>query len=1530
MKSRSHVTVAVSAVALVSTYLATVPQPAHAAPANSKAWSTSFETSQPAPMTDKPYGSPVNVSGDGKDGTPLVAHVSGGPTTGYNMHKSTGFTGTHALTFSGKTQQTGASRGSSLLYRGVAHAVRAGDELSYKVFPVRGDSSSYASTYVAIDLVFTDGSRMSADADATDTDGSPISARGHGQKKVLYTDQWNSIHIDLSRFAGRTVDKVIATYDNPSGTAGSTFGAWFDDLSVQRAPATNLKDRASIVDTRRGTLSSGDFSRGNNLPATAMPNGFNFLTPMTDASSQTWEYSYAASNNADNLPSLQGIGVSHEPSPWMGDRNQLAIMPSPNASPTSSLTGRALTFKHSDEVAQPDLYSVKFTNGLKTEVTPSDHGGVYRFTFTGSTGSVLLDKVAGKSSLHVAADGTVSGWVDGGSGLSVGASRMFVSGTFDRAPKTSGDADGDRSASARYASFDTSGDKTVELRLATSFISAAQANHNLNLEVAKASFAQVHKAANTAWNKRLGVIDVTGGGRTQLQSLYSNLYRLNLYPNSQFENVGTAAKPKYRHASPVLPTKGSATDTRTNAQIRAGKIYVNNGFWDTYRTAWPAYSLLYPALAKELVNGFAQQYREGGWIARWSSPGYADLMTGTSSDVAFADAYLNGALDTKTALTAYDAALKNATVAPTSSAVGRKGLQTSPYQGYTSTATGESVSWSLEDYINDAGIAKMATALAKDPNTPRGRVAQLRKDAAYLTSRSKDYVNLFNSNTDFFQGRNADGSWHTFGGKTFDPKSWGDVFTETDGWNFAFHPTYDISGLESLYGGSSGLIKKLNTFFSTPETASDPGGYGGVIHEMREAAAVRMGQLGMSNQPSHHIPYVYAAAGKPSSTQATVREITRRLFVGSDIGEGYAGDEDNGETSSWYIFSSLGFYPMAVGSGQYVIGSPLFTSATIHLGSGKTLRIKAPNNSARNVYIRSASLNGKPLNSATIKTSALRNGGTLSFDMTDRPTTWGNSTSKGASPKALYDVTTDGYGTTSSSDKSSTAALTDDDSSTATTFTTKTPTITWKSSSGPMTVSQYTLTNASGGGSPTGWVLQGSKDGGKTWTELDRRRKQNFAWSDQLVPSTVAHPGSYNAYRLRITGSSGGYPKLSELELRSPATGSQGKLSVSAANGSTASVGRAWNGTVATISGVPSGTTDKDVSATVDFQDGKGAQSATVTRTPLGRYQVKASHTFTRAGLSSAKVVATVGAKKVSVSTEVAVSRDQLFADSMDSTCIGTPGTGADCDSGGAGFSRSSLNSSGFVQGKTATVPGTKLSFDVPEAVDGKDNIIADGQTVSFDPGTGATQLSIIGTATQKAQNTTATMHFTDGSTASLPIQYGDWTGSSGNPQYGNVVVGKSVGRLEGTGTDNLTAAIFATKPVDLPAGKQLESITLPAATGSESSDGRIHVFAFASDGERSSSYDAPSITASKVAGQKQGTTFTAELATGTGGSATPTATVNWGDGSALEDATVSKTASGWTVTGKHSFAQPGRYTVTVTADDGTTSDSGTTKIVVS
>lgn len=1467
-------------------------------------------------------------------GSPMETVVGTGPTSGPNMKAGAGFTGAKALRYHGVHVTDGPAKETNVLYDGQSLKIAKNTELSYKIFPELGGDVQYPATYAAVDLQLSDGSRVSASKESlVDGHGDGISAAAQGASKILFTDQWNSVKIDLGKLAGKTVTKVLFTYDNSGGKAGTSIEGWVDDIAVAAAPKTiDGSSLVNYVDTRRGTNSSGSFSRGNNIPAAALPNGFNFWTPMTDASSQTWLYNYATSNDANNLPTLQGIGVSHEPSPWMGDRNQLAILPavapSDATAPDATLTTRALEFDHSNETARPDLYSVTFTNGMTAEVTPTDHAAVMKFTFTGNSGSVLVDQVTGSSGLTVAADGTVTGWVDGGSGLSAGASRMYLSGRFDATPVTSGAAVGNR-ASARYATFDTTKSKTVELRLATSFISLAQATKNLNDEVTGKTFAQVHTAAVETWNSRLGVLKLKGATDDQLATMYGSLYRLNMYPNSQFENTGTTSKPVYQYASPVSPKVGLATDTTTNAQVKTGKIYVNNGFWDTYRTAWPAYSMLYPKLAGQLMDGFVQQYADAGWIARWSSPGYADLMTGTSSDVAFADAYIKG-VDTKEALSAYDAALKNATVLSPLSGVGRKGLDSSIFLGYTADSTGESVSWALEGYINDYGIGQMAAKLVQDPSVPASRKPQLTEESTYFLAQAKQYVDLFDPSIGFFQAKNPDGTFQQ-PASTYDPGSWGGAYTETDGWNFAFHAPFDVAGLSALYGGSDKLVDKLDTFFATPENANKPGGYGGTIHEMLEAQAVRMGQLGMSNQPSHHIPYIYAAAGAPSKTQAAVREITRRLYVGSDIGQGYTGDEDNGEMSSWYIFSALGFYPMAMASDTYTIGSPLFTHAEVSPLGGKKLVIDAPSNSASNVYVKKASFNGKRLATTSLSASMVAAGGTLQFDMGAKPSNWGAvAPAKVPVPTPLVDATKAGFGTTTATGTADVSALTDDSSQTSVTFSSANPVVTYASNEGPVTVDTYTLTNGTSGSSPSAWKIEGSSDGTK-WVTVDQRSGQTWPWQTQTRPFQVKVSHAYSYYRLSVTATTDGTPPtLSELELLANTTAATQNFTLSARPGVTASVGTSLTGVLASASGATAAT------ATVDFQDGKAPVAAILTRSPLGSYEISAPHTFTAVGSYSLLITAKDGQKTATTTVTVAVSRTApSLTGAYDSVCLASAGHGGSCDGEGNAFSTPSLASHGFVQGTTVKVPGTTLSFDLPSAtavpVGKPDNATGNGQVIPLVLGADVTQLSVIGTANERAQDTVGTLTYSDGSTSQLPIQFGDWTASVKSPQFGNILVAQSDGRYSGGALgDSTVAGIFSTAPVTLPTGKLAVSLTLPVQTGGITATGRIHVFAVATDGTRLSS--TPIAVASlPLAEVRAGVAFSGHVATVTGGSPAKagdyTATVNWGDGTATTTGTVDATSG--VISGRHTYAKSGTYTVTVVADDGVGSAATSSAAVV-
>ncbi|MFE9353374.1 GH92 family glycosyl hydrolase [Streptomyces olivaceoviridis] len=1044
-------------------------------------------------------------SGGGPVPQDMLTLVDKGPSGSPTAKARAGFTGKRALRYAGRHTAAGRAYSYNKVFD-VNVKVGGDTELSYRLFPSMADGDrDYDATNVSVDLAFTDGTYLSG-LGALDQHGFPLTPRGQGASKALYVNQWNNVAARIgSVAAGKTVDRILVAYDSPDGPA--KFRGWLDDVTLK--PVAPEKPKAHLSDyalTTRGTNSSGSFSRGNNFPATALPHGFNFWTPVTNASSLSWLYEYARANNADNLPTIQAFSASHEPSPWMGDRQTFQLMPSAaSGTPDTGREARELPFRHEDETARPYYYGVRFVNGLKAEMAPTDHAAALRFTYPGDDASVLFDNVTEQAGLTLDKEhGTVTGYSDVKSGLSTGATRLFVYGEFDK-PVTDGASSGVKG----FLRFDAGADHTVTLRLATSLISVDQAKDNLRQEIPDGtSFDTVKERAQKVWDKLLGKVEVEGATPDQLTTLYSGLYRLYLYPNSGFERVDG----KDRYASPFSAMPGPDTPTHTGAKIVDGKVYVNNGFWDTYRTTWPAYSFLTPSQAGEMVDGFVQQYKDGGWTSRWSSPGYADLMTGTSSDVAFADAYVKGVqFDAKAA---YDAAVKNATVVPPMSGVGRKGMSTSPFLGYTSTDTHEGLSWAMEGYVNDYGIAKMGEALYKKTGEKR-----YREESEYFLNRARNYVNLFDAKAGFFQGRDDKGAWRVDSAK-YDPREWGYDYTETNGWGYAFTAPQDSRGLANLYGGRQGLADKLDEYFATPETASPDhvGSYGGVIHEMTEARDVRMGMYGHSNQVAHHVIYMYDAAGQPWKAQAYVREALSRLYTGSEIGQGYHGDEDNGEQSAWYLFSALGFYPLVMGSGEYSIGSPLFKKVTVHLENGRDLVVRAPGNSAKNVYVQGVMVNGRPWKSTSLPHSLLSKGGVLDFFMGSKPSAWG--TGKDAAPVS---VTQDDKVPAPRADVlKGDGPLFDDTSATSATLTSAD-----LPAQGDVRPVQYTLTSgADRTKAPAGWTLEGSTDG-TTWRTLDHRSGETFTWDRQTRAFTIAAPGTYTKYRLVLDGES----TLAEVEL---------------------------------------------------------------------------------------------------------------------------------------------------------------------------------------------------------------------------------------------------------------------------------------------------------------------------------------------------------------------------------------------------------------
>ncbi|ASN40326.1 alpha-1,2-mannosidase [Arthrobacter sp. 7749] len=867
--------------------------------------------------------------------------------------------------------------------------IRAGEELQWVLFPEGAGPvpQLWDATAAAIDIEFTDGTRLS-ELEATDQYGAGIGADAQAAAKAMWVDQWNRRAVGLDAAIGKQVARVLAVI---KGSERTDIRVFFDDIDIHEAapaPATAL----DAVVTTRGTQSSDRFSRGNNAPLVAVPHGGVFGLPMTNAARGNWPYSYHADNRAtDNKPTIQAFATSHIPSPWMGDRGVFQIMPSPRAVPEVSREARALGFTHGAERPGPHRYGVDLEGGLSAELTAGAFALGIRFTFPGDTASIIVDHHGTVTEMRTRADGedlVLEAHLDDRENTP--PHYLHV-----RIPRAAGNHL--RLVEGRlrgYVGATPDAQGRVDVLLGISTVDYAQAAANLT---AAGGFETMLESCRAQWESKLSTLEVAGASADQLTSLYSGLYRLFLYPNRAGEPGSDGTK---RYRSPYGEVLTEPVREEPGAEIMDGELSTTNGFWDTYRTAWPLLGLLTPAEAGELAQGFVQHFHDGGWTPRWSAPSAEDCMTGTTSDTVFADLLVKNVPGLKLE-EAYASAVKNATVPAANQKVGRKGIHPGIFRGYIDTATGEGMSWTLDNAINDWALAQMAALLAA--KAPAGSAAAARYGAEheYFARRSLSYREVFDTERGFFIGRNPDGAWRVEAG--FDPTEWGHDYTETNAWGTAFTVPHDGAGLAELHGGEAGLGQALDTFFDTPETGdkSKSGSYGFAIHEMTEARDVRMGMLGLSNQPAHHIPFMYMFAGRHDDAHRIVREAISRLFVGSDIGQGYPGDEDNGEMSGWYIFATLGLYPLAPASGSYVLIPPSIERAVLRPTGGEAITIEVTNPQAHGSYIESMRINGQEWNEISVPHSLLASGAHLEFTLCAEPSGWAAET-RPASASALH------------------------------------------------------------------------------------------------------------------------------------------------------------------------------------------------------------------------------------------------------------------------------------------------------------------------------------------------------------------------------------------------------------------------------------------------------------------------------------------------------------------------------------------------
>ena len=721
-----------------------------------------------------------------------------------------------------------------------------------------------------------------------------------------------------------------------------------------------------------GSDSSFELSNGNTYPAIARPWGMNFWTPQTGMMGDGWGYTYKSEK-------MVGIKQTHQPSPWINDYGAFSLMAGIGELKVKE-DDRKLSFNHTNEVVQPHYYSVLFHEiDTKVELTTTERSAYFRFSFPKvEEANIIIDAFNKGSEIMIYPDQKkIIGIAKNNSGgVPDNFANYFIiefntpfklygTWTNSEIQKSNKNLKGEHVGA--FLVFDTQENSEVLAKVSSSFINHAQASINLKREIPEnISFDQLVEEGKLVWNNELSKIKVTSKESEKtnedLIKFYSSLYRTILFPR-QFHEYDLDNN--QIHYSPY------------DGNIYDGPLYTDNGFWDTFRAVFPFYSLVYPEKLGEIMQGImVNPYLESGWLPEWSSPGHRDCMIGSNSASIIAEAYLKGITDFDIEK-AYEGILNNSENEGPLSSVGRKGVEFYNDLGYIpyDSSVNENVARTLEYAYNDFSIWKLAEAL----NRPDEEVNLFRERAEY-------YKNVFDNETNFMRGKMKDGNFQS----PFRADAWGGAFTEGSSWHYTWSVLHDPKGLMNLMGGRIEFIDKLDAVFET-EPTSDFSYYGFKIHEIVEMELLNMGQYAHGNQPIQHAIYFYNYAREPWKTQEKIRYVLDNLYgPGPD---GYCGDEDNGQTSAWYVFSALGFYPVAPVTGQYVIGSPLFEKAEISLSNGKKLKIKSDNNSPLNFYIKGVNLNGSKYNNNWLSHSELTKGPKIDFSMQSMPSDWGSDES---------------------------------------------------------------------------------------------------------------------------------------------------------------------------------------------------------------------------------------------------------------------------------------------------------------------------------------------------------------------------------------------------------------------------------------------------------------------------------------------------------------------------------------------------------
>lgn len=724
------------------------------------------------------------------------------------------------------------------------------------------------------------------------------------------------------------------------------------------AAGTEAFDPVQYVNPLIGTQSSFELSTGNTYPAIARPWGMNFWTPQTGKMGDGWQYVYTANK-------IRGFKQTHQPSPWINDYGQFAIMPVVG-SPEFDQDKRASWFSHKGEIAKAYYYKVYLAeHDVVAEFTPTDRAALFRFTFPENDHSYIVVDAMDKGSYIkiIPEENKIMGYTTKNSGgVPENFKNYFIiefdkpftyEATFADATLKEGVKEQTADHTGAVIGFKTRKGEIVHARVASSFISFDQAALNMQ-ELGNDNFDTLVQKGKTAWNDVLSKIEVEGGSLDEFRTFYSCMYRSLLFPRKFYE---IDAAGQVVHYSPY------------NGEVLPGYMFTDTGFWDTFRALFPFLNLMYPTMSREMQEGLINVYKESGFFPEWASPGHRGCMVGNNSASILVDAYMKG-IKVDDLETMYKGLIHGTeNVHPTVSSTGRLGHEYYNKLGYVpyDVKINENAARTLEYAYNDWCIWRLAKAMGRP-----------KKEVELYARRALNYQNLFDKETKLMRGKKENGEFMA----PFSPLKWGDAFTEGNSWHYTWSVFHDPAGLIRLMGGKDSFVLMLDSVFSVPPLFDDSY-YGQVIHEIREMTVMNMGNYAHGNQPIQHMIYLYNYAGQPWKAQYWLRQVMNRMYTPTP--DGYCGDEDNGQTSAWYVFSALGFYPVAPGTTQYVIGAPLFKKATLHFENGKNLVINAPNNSEKNIYIESMTFNGKNYTKNYLDHNELYQGGVLDIQMSDKP-----------------------------------------------------------------------------------------------------------------------------------------------------------------------------------------------------------------------------------------------------------------------------------------------------------------------------------------------------------------------------------------------------------------------------------------------------------------------------------------------------------------------------------------------------------------